>query len=74
VLRFLAIPDATNWAWYPFVIFNSTQGFTIFLAFLLNKKAFKRYIDLFSCKKKVVSSSGNERPSHVIFQASHAAL
>ncbi len=44
---FLAVPNLTNWAWYPFVLFNSTQGFLIFVAFLCTKKTLRLYLNLF---------------------------
>lgn len=50
---FLAIPDQTSWAWYPFIVFNSTQGFSICLAFLFTKKTLKLYIGLFTGKRKI---------------------
>ena len=46
VFGFMAIPRLTQWAWYPFVLFNSTQGFLIFLAFLCTKKTFDLYLGL----------------------------
>ena len=51
VFGFIAIPDEISWAWYPFVIFNSTQGFNIFLAFLCTKKVLKMYKKCLTRKK-----------------------
>ena len=31
---FIALLAGTSWAWYPFIILNSTQGFVIFIAFI----------------------------------------
>lgn len=47
---FLAIPNETSWAWYPFVILNSSQGFFVFLSFLCTRKIFKLYYTLLKCK------------------------
>ncbi len=55
---FLAIPNGGSWAWYPFVIFNSTQGFSIFLAFLCTKKIFNLYCSLV-CKEKKEEGLGD---------------
>ena len=52
VFGFLAITQETSWAWYPFVIFNSTQGFSIFLAFLCTRKTLKLYYGLLTCKRR----------------------
>ena len=63
IFGFVAILDQLNWVWYPFVIFNSTQGLAMFLAFLFSKKALRLYLDLFTCKKlkKYILSSINAR-------------
>jgi G protein-coupled receptor 133 len=50
-LGFVAITDQTSLASYPYVIFNSTQGFVIFLAFICTRKILNLYINLFKCKK-----------------------
>ena len=58
VFGFIAIPDEISWAWYPFVILNSTQGFNIFLAFLCTRKVFKLYKMCLTGKgKKALSES-----------------
>ena len=46
---FLAIAAARDWAWYPFIVFNSVQGFTLFLAFMFTRKVGTLYLCLFSC-------------------------
>ena len=51
IFGFLAILDQLNWVWYPFVIFNSTQGLAMFLAFLFTKKTLRLYLELFACKR-----------------------
>ena len=52
VFGFLAIPNETSWAWYPFVVFNSTQGFSIFLAFLLTRKTLRLYAGLLTGRRR----------------------
>ena len=44
------IPEL-SWAWYLFIILNSTQAMWIAIMFLLTKKIIKLYISLFSCKR-----------------------
>ena len=51
IFGFIAILAGTSWVWYPFIIFNSTQGFVIFIAFLFTKKTLKLYIRCLTCKK-----------------------
>ena len=43
IFGFLAILHDLSWMWYLFVIFNSTQGFSIFLTFIFTKKVFNLY-------------------------------
>ncbi|XP_064399443.1 uncharacterized protein LOC135345926 [Halichondria panicea] len=50
VFGFIALLAGTNWAWYPFIILNSTQGFVIFVAFLLTKHVFALYWNLLVCR------------------------
>ena len=49
VFGFLAIIVATDWAWYPFIVLNSVQGFMLFLAFMFTRKVGLLYLLLFSC-------------------------
>ena len=51
VFGFLALAASKDWAWYPFIIFNSVQGFLLLVAFLLTKKVGALYLFLFSCGK-----------------------
>ena len=62
VLGFLAIPDQTNWAWYPFVLLNSTQGFVIFLTFLCTRKILGLYVNLLKGNGRQ-SATANKKPS-----------
>ena len=43
IFGFFAIFQEVNWMWYLFVIFNSTQGFSIFLTFIFTKKVLNLY-------------------------------
>ena len=43
---FLAILAGTVWAWYPFIILNTTQGFIIFIVFIFTKKVALLYLKL----------------------------
>ena len=43
---FIAILAGTSWAWYVFIILNSSLGFVIFVAFLFTKKVLKLYLSL----------------------------
>ena len=69
VFGFVAILAGTSWAWYLFIIFNSTQGFVIFVAFLFTKKTLKLYLNFLTCKRatdktsKSVSISGRASSS-----------
>ena len=38
-----------SWAWYLFIIFNTTQAVTVLVAFLLTKKVFHLYWSLLCC-------------------------
>ena len=46
IFGFIALLAGTGWAWYPFIIFNSTQGFVLFFAFLFTKHVLKLYWNL----------------------------
>ncbi len=46
-----------RWVWYLFVIFNSTQGFSISVAFIFTKKVFHLYIDKFKSRRIISGSS-----------------
>ena len=43
---FIAILAGTSWAWYVFIILNSSLGFVIFVAFLFTKKVLQLYLSL----------------------------
>ena len=52
VFGFIAILVRTSWAWYPFIVLISLQGFVIFIAFLFTKRTLNLYLGLFSCSKR----------------------
>ena len=45
---FIALLPRLEWAWIPYIIFNSTQGFVIFVAFLFTKRVVLLYWGLFT--------------------------
>lgn len=51
VFGFIALLPQLNWAWIPYIIFNSTQGLAIFLAFLCTKRVAQLYRSLLFPKK-----------------------
>ena len=61
VFGFIAIPDEISWAWYPFVILNSTQGFNISLVFLGTKKVLKMYKMCLTGKGKKTQSESTKK-------------
>ncbi len=54
---FAAILIGESWAWYPFIIFNSAQGFFIFMAFLFTKKVWNHYRMLLTGQKEKETTS-----------------
>ena len=40
-----------SWAWYLFIIFNTTQAVTVLVAFLFTKKVFRLYWSLLCCSR-----------------------
>ena len=50
-----------SWAWYLFIIFNTTQAVTVLVAFLFTKKVFRLYWSLLCCLRarhsKTITSS-----------------
>ena len=47
IFGFIALLPNFEWAWIPYTILNSSQGFIIFVAFLCTKKVALLYRDLF---------------------------
>ena len=52
IFGFLALINEISWMWYFFTIFNSTQGFSIFLSFTVTKKMWRLYKGLFKKLKE----------------------
>ncbi len=52
IFGFMAIFNYISWMWYLFIIFNSTHGFGVFLAFIVTKKVLNMYLDLFKGKRR----------------------
>ena len=50
VFGFVGLLARQSWAWYLYIILNSTQGFIVFAAFLWTKKVAKLYFSLVPCK------------------------
>jgi hypothetical protein len=48
---FLPLLASQEWAWYPFIILNTLQGFLLFLAFFFTRKVGALYLFLLSCGK-----------------------
>lgn len=73
---FLALVSENEWAWYPFVIFNSTQGVMIFFAFICTRKVLKLYVALLTCKRETKSRSYNRSTfkSQISFQSSSSFI
>ena len=61
IFGFVAILASTSWAWYPFIILNSTQGFVIFVAFLVNKRIGRMYLALLCCKRSVQLTASSKQ-------------
>ena len=57
IFGFLALLPQLEWAWIPFILLNSTQGFIIFVAFLCTKRVALLYLGLFTHHRKVVTES-----------------
>ena len=60
IFCFVALLANAGWAWYLFIIFNSTQGFSIFIAFLFTKHVLKLYWNLLLCRKDTVSFANDK--------------
>jgi hypothetical protein len=55
---FLALfSPALSWAWYLFIIFNTTQALAVTVAFLLTKKVIRLYHSLLCCTRRPLKSS-----------------
>ena len=72
IFGFTAILAGTSWAWYPFIILNSAQGFVMALGFLLTIKVRTLYRDMISSSLSSVKevslshSSGQAMKPHKV--------
>ena len=61
IFGFIAILAHSSWAWYPFIILNSTQAVVVSLSFTCTKKIAGYYIELLSSSIPLSSSvPGNQ--------------
>ena len=60
VFGFLALLGDISWLWYLFVIFNSTQGFSIFLSFACTRRIFTLYRNALRKSQTAESSTGSK--------------
>ena len=74
IFGFIAILAGASWAWYLFIIFNSTQGFVIFVAFLLTKKTLKLYVSCLTCKRAEKDSSKSSSMSTSQLQTNNSTV
>ena len=73
VFGFIALLIGRSWAWYPFIILNSSQGFFICIAFIASRKTLKLYFDLLS-RWKGKTVVGFSSGSSISFQTTAVAL
>lgn len=57
IFGFVAILARSAWAWYPFIVLNSTQALIVSLSFACTKKIARDYLDLLAHSVTVTSSS-----------------
>ncbi|MCG8622573.1 MAG: Mth family G-protein coupled receptor [Proteobacteria bacterium] len=62
---FIALLPQLSWAWIPYIIFTSTQGLIIFMAFLYSKRVALLYRSLLFCKKEPSSTKGSGIKRHL---------
>ena len=75
IFGFIALLANQSWAWYPFIILNSTQALIISIMFLGTKKIILRYYSFFCCgfkKGKIQptkrSTSTQDKQTHEKYQ------
>ena len=73
IFGILAIP-APSWMWYPFAIFNSTQGFAISLTFLSTRKVFNLYRQLLKGQKQMDNALHSKKTSTLTLRLSESNL
>ena len=57
IFGFIAILTRSSWAWYPFIVLNSTQALAVSFSFTCSKKIAGNYFGLLSHDSVVTSSS-----------------
>ena len=68
IFGFIAILARNTWAWYPFIILNSTQALVVTLSFSCTRKICGYYVELLCGSVPPLSSSvsGNKASSNKI--------
>ena len=56
IFGFVAILSRSSWAWYPFIVLNSTQALLVALSFTCTKKVARYYLELFFVETPATSS------------------
>ena len=56
IFGFVAILARNSWAWYPFIVLNSTQALVVALSFTCTKKIARYYLELL-CAQELTTSS-----------------
>ena len=74
IFGFLAMVALWDWAWYPFIILNSIQGFLLFVAFMATRKVGALYLHLFSCGKLDYRASSTPNNSKISNSSSHVRI
>lgn len=65
IFGFIAILTRSTWAWYPFIILNSTQALVVSLSFSCTKKIAGYYVELL-CSNIPLSSSDKPDASNKV--------
>ena len=75
IFGFIALLANQSWAWYPFIILNSTQALLVSIMFVGTKKIILRYYSFFccGCKKGKIqptkrSTSTQDKQTHEKYQ------
>ena len=81
IFGFIALLTNLSWAWYPFIILNSTQALIISIMFLGTKKIILRYYSFFCCgfkKGKIQSIKSTQdkqtRDKYLQFESNTLAM
>ena len=65
VFGFIAILVGASWAWYIFIILNSSLGFVIFIFFLFTKKVAKLYLSLLHVRAAESTTASSRRKTEL---------